>query len=192
VVCRRLLAVAMAGQSKGKSLLYWLNKKRQRRRRRRGDKGAYPRTIQDVLQALEPEVFQAERERCPVTHAQWQEVVGIRIADRSVPRRLDPDGTLLVGVTSSVWAQELSLLSSSLCQGLRANGHKVRSLRFSVGQVVPPRRGPERYEPRYVPAPVPIPGELQQEINAIEDEGLRDVIEKAAASSLAVLKRVKK
>lgn len=182
----------MAGQSKGRSLLYWLNKKRQRRRRRRGDQGAFPRTIQDVLRALEPEVFQAERELCPVTHAQWQEVVGIRIADRSVPRRLDPDGTLLVGVTSSVWAQELSLLSTSLCQGLRANGHKVKSLRFSVGQVVPPRRGPERYEPRYVPAPVPIPGELQQELNEIEDEGLRDVIEKAAASSLAILKRVKK
>lgn len=182
----------MAKQSKGKSLLYWLNKKRQRRRRRRGDQGAYPRSIQDVLRTLEPEVFQAERERCPVTHAQWQEVVGIRIADRSVPRRLDPDGTLLIGVTSSVWAQELSLLSTSLCERLRSNGHKVKGLRFAVGQVTPPRRGPERFEPRYVPAPVPIPRELKQEIDAIDDENLRDIIAKAAASSLAMVKRFEK
>lgn len=172
-------------QGKGKSLLFWLGKKRHRRRRRRGDAGAQPRSIEQILSALEPGVFEAQRQRCPVSHAQWQQVAGIRVADRSEPRRLDPDGTLVVTVTSSVWAQELSMLSASLCERLRAQGHRVKALRFAIGQVSPPRRGVPRYESRVVPPPEPIPDEIERELAAIEDEGLRSVIEKAAATSLA-------
>ena len=177
-------------RSKGKSLLFWLSKKRhKKKRRRRGDKGAVPRSIEEVLRKLEPGVFEAQRQRCPVSHAQWQEVAGIRIADRSEPRRLDPDGTLLITVTSSVWAQELSMLSMSLTERLRAQGHRVKTLRFVIGNVTPPRRGPQRFESRVVPAPDPIPAELERELASIDDDELRGIIEKTAASSLARYRR---
>lgn len=178
----------MTIQTKGKSLVYWLQKRRYRRRRR-GDRGTGLRSLEDVLAVLEPGVFQAERERCPVTRAQWQEVVGLRIAQRSAPRRLEPDETLLVTVTSSVWAQELSMLSSTVCERLRSQGHAVRTVRFVVGAVDPVRRGPERYELRHVPAPAPIPREIRSDLEAIEDEDLRNVIEAAMASSLAASER---
>ena len=126
--------------SKGKALSFWLQRKRHRKRRRRGDTGAMPRSLQDLLTALEPEVFREERARCPITSTQWQGAVGIRIADRSSPRRLDGDGTLLVAVTSSVWAQELSMLSSTVCQRLQVQGHNVRTVRFVVSAVEPARR----------------------------------------------------
>jgi hypothetical protein len=178
----------MTIQSKGKSLVFWLQKKRFRRRRR-GDRGTGFRTLEDVLAVLEPGVFQAERERCPVTRAQWQEVVGLRIAQRSAPRRLESDGALLVTVTSSVWAQELSMLSMTLCERLRSQGHEVKTVRFLVGAVDPVRRGPERFELRHVPAPAPIPREIRRDLEAIEDEELRDAIAAAMASSLAVSER---
>ena len=133
-------------------------------------------------------MLQAQRQRCPVTHEQWQQAAGMRIANRSIPKRLENTGTLLVTVTSSVWAQELSLLAPSLCARLRGFGHAVTSLRFAVGQVTPPRRGPERFESREVPAPEPIPGNLQRELEEIEDDDLREAIAAAASSSLAVLK----
>lgn len=171
--------------TKGKSLLHWLNAKRRRRRNRRGGGRTVPRPLSTVLERLDPEVLHAEQERCPLSHAEWQEVAGIRIADHATPRRIDRDGVLLITVTSSVWAQELSLLSSSLCERLASRGFRVRSLRFLVGAVTPPRRGVTRHENRHVPPPAPIPEELRRALNTIEDDDLRDLIEQTAASSLA-------
>ena len=175
----------MPTASKGKALSFWLQRKRHRKRRRRGDAGAMPRSLQDLLTALEPEVFREERARCPITATQWQHAVGIRIADRSSPRRLDGDGTLLIAVTSSVWAQELSMLSSTVCQRLQVQGHNVKTVRFVVSAVEPARRAPERFESRYVPAPVPLPEDLQRDVDAIEDDQLRETMAKAIAASLA-------
>ncbi len=148
-----------------------------------------PHSLQELLTALEPEVFREERARCPISATQWQDAVGIRIADRSSPRRLDGDGTLLIAVTSSVWAQELSMLSSTVCHRLQAQGHNVTTVRFVVAAVESVRRAPERFEPRYVPAPVPLPEDLQQDVDAIEDEQLRETMERAIAASLAASKR---
>lgn len=174
----------MAKEAKGKSLLFWLGR-RHKRRRRKGDQDTGPRALSDVLRKLEPQAFEQQRQRCAVSHATWEEVAGVRISDRTTPRRLDADGTLVVGVSSSVWAQELSFLSETLCERLRARGHRVQALRFMVGVIEAPRRGTERFETKHVPAPAPIDGTLARELEAIDDEELRRLIRSTAAASLA-------
>lgn len=174
----------MASPTQGKSLLHWLQLQRRRKRRRRGDNDAGPRSLEDVIAAIEPRAFGAQASRAPIDAQDWEAIVGARIANRSSPHRLEPDGTLVVKVTDSVWAQELSLLSSTIQQRLAALNIRIRQLRFFVGKVLPPRRGPTRFERRTVAVPAEIPADLQRELDALDDPELRVLIANVAAATL--------
>jgi hypothetical protein len=164
-----------------KNLAQWIAQRPARSRKARA-KSKGPSSLGDLISALDGDFG---TESGPVSQQVWQELVGTRIADRSQPWRIDPSGTLMVRVPDAIWAQELSLLSSAIIARLGAMGVRVTGLRFLIGQVVPPRRGPTRFERRIVAAPVELPESLKGEMDAIEDEGLRKALKAAAASSLA-------
>ena len=124
-----------------------------------------------------------------VTRA-WPEAVGPGIARAAWPQRLARDGTLHVTTESSTWAFELGRMEAEL----RA---KLRPL---VGDATPPAL---RFAPGPVPAPgredTPAPTRLEATAEetaaaallaaAIEDEGLREAVRRAAAASLAATRR---
>jgi hypothetical protein len=157
---------------------------RRRRRRRVARKSAAPVALSELIERIEPRCARDAAAREPLAHHQWEKLVGPRIADRSDPVSLDPNGTLLVRVPDSVWAQELSLLSSSILARLGSAGLRVRALRFVVGATKAPRRGPMRFERRHAAAPALLPRALQAEIDRIDDADLRAAIREAAQASL--------
>lgn len=95
-----------------------------------------------------------------------------------MPTKLE-SGTLQVTVSSAIWASELSLLQAPILDRLRTVLPSVRLLRFRVGQVTtPPIDPPVRI------ARAPLPETLSEALNAVEDEGLRQIMREAAAYSL--------
>ncbi len=108
----------------------------------------------------------------------WPEVVGDAIARNAWPARIARDGTLHVATADSVWAFEL--------------GHRATEIASRLG--VP--------KVRFVPGPLPteatvaVPGEpllpssedvreAETIASVIEDEKLRESVEKAVSLSLA-------
>ncbi|MBI5536225.1 MAG: DUF721 domain-containing protein [Deltaproteobacteria bacterium] len=167
-----------------KNLARWMARRPARDRKARAlAKTAAPTSIGELLASLDG--AEAMTDHSPVSTEVWQSLVGTRIADRSKPARIDPSGTLIIHVPDSVWAQELSLLSATIVARLSAMGTKITGLRFIVGQVAPPRRGPTRFERRKVAAPIELPAELKAEMDSIEDPDLRAAFVKAAECSLA-------
>ena len=124
------------------------------------------------------------RVRPPVSAQVWRDAVGPRIADRARPVWLH-DGLLVLRVPSSVWAHELSLLAEEVCGRLRQRGVDARTLRFRVGPLPPIERPVERRVARTVPTERVIPPEVARALLAVEDEGLRAAIGRAAAANLA-------
>ena len=122
--------------------------------------------------------------RAPVSARDWEAAVGSRIATRAMPAKLDR-GVLHVRVTSSTWAQELSLLSDPILAQLRARGVPVDSLRFRVGKVDVPDRAKVRDDHvRTSPAPVALTPSLYAEVARVPDAELRDAIRHAAEKNL--------
>ena len=124
------------------------------------------------------------RAKPPCTHAQWTQAVGLRVASRAEPLKLER-GVLIVKVASSAWAQELGLLGPGIIQRLRAAGVSVTELRFRVGEVRGDVRPIERRMSKKVPPPGPIPANLQRAIDEVTDEELRAVLKQSAAANLA-------
>ncbi len=122
--------------------------------------------------------------RPPVAPRVWRDAVGARIAERAVPVSLVA-GVLLLRVPSSVWAHELSLLSSELCERLRARGVDARELRFRVGALPGVDRPPERRMVRSVPTTRSIPREVEASLARVSDDALRNAIALAAGANLA-------
>jgi hypothetical protein len=121
----------------------------------------------------------------PAVHAVvWRDAVGARIAERARPESLQA-GTLLLRVSSSVWAHELSLLADEVCTRLRQRGVDARKLRFRVGPLAAIERPPERRVARSVPTERTIPSELAPALGRVDDHVLRSVIARAAATNLA-------
>jgi hypothetical protein len=113
----------------------------------------------------------------------WQRAIGDRIAARSQPEQLR-DGVLTLRVASSVWAQELSLLSSTIIEHLAPLGFAVRSIRCRVGSLDAGSK-PKPF-PRKPVAVVPIelPAELAQQLDQMKDDDLKATIETAARAQL--------
>jgi hypothetical protein len=113
----------------------------------------------------------------------WRRAIGERIAARSQPEQLR-DGVLTLRVASSVWAQELSLLSSTIIERLAPLGFAVRSIRCKVGGLdagpLPRAKAPARANP----PPVELPADLAEELAQIGDADLRATIESAARAQL--------
>jgi hypothetical protein len=118
----------------------------------------------------------------------WPVAVGDSIARNAWPARVNRDGTLHVATSSSAWAFELGLLEADIRSRLAAalGADAPAKLRFAPGRLPEPAREQsenQRSEPLR-PAP-----EHQREAarlaSGIEDENLRKIVAKAAASSLA-------
>ena len=107
----------------------------------------------------------------------WRESVGEGIARNAWPARIAKDDTVHVNTADSVWAFELAQRSREIAERL-----DVPKLRFAPGPLPEPDRDPP-------PAPLqPTPAETARaaEIAAgIEDENLRESVQKAVQLSLA-------
>jgi hypothetical protein len=114
----------------------------------------------------------------------WREAVGARIAEKAAPVSIY-GGVLLLRVPSSVWAHELSLLATDLCQRLRDRGIEVKELRFRVGALPAVDRPPERRSVRSVPVTQPVPSEVEGLLSRIGDDALRAAISRAVGANLA-------
>ncbi len=119
-----------------------------------------------------------------IDHERWRRIVGERVAERTRPGKIQR-GVLTVYVASSVWAQELSLLSSAMKDRLAEAGFAVNEVRFRVGDIgervvtAPSAPLPARAIPK-----IALPDDLAQRLERVDDPGLRAVIAEAAAYSL--------
>jgi hypothetical protein len=108
----------------------------------------------------------------------WPAAVGPAIARNAWPSRVARDGTLHVNTADSVWAFELTQKGAEIAARLG-----VDTVRFSPG----PLAGSTE-----VPAPIavtePSPEQVREAgalVAGIEDEKLRESVERAASLSLA-------
>jgi len=124
----------------------------------------------------------------PIAAKDWEAAVGSRIAQRTRPSRLER-GVLTVTVSSAAWSQELSLLSAAILEQLRVRGHALTALRFQVGTIEPPASSSTTPSPRKrVPLQAPLDPELASALAAVDDEELLAAIERAARTSLGVVR----
>jgi hypothetical protein len=118
----------------------------------------------------------------------WPDSVGAEIARNAWPARLSCDGTLHVATSSSAWAFELAQLEPKLLERLaeRLESDLPRALRFAPGKLPEPAPDAVEGAPKQGPAPSAEARRRGEELAAvIEDENLRKIVAKAAASSLA-------
>lgn len=141
-----------------------------------------PESIETVIDRAGEDRF--ARNRPVVGERIWRDAVGLRIAERARPLSLER-GVLTLRVTTSVWANELSLLAPTILERLRAQSVPVRELRFRVGPIEPPARPPERRTTRIIPGPAPIPPELEALLANVDDDELRAAIADAASANLS-------
>jgi len=115
-----------------------------------------------------------------IDRERWRTIVGDRVASRTRPGRIR-DGQLTVHVASAVWAQELSLFSTTILERLKRAGIEARSLRFRVDDVEPlaPSHPGQPRRQR-----VSLPEELSRKLASIEDPYLRAQMAEAAEYSL--------
>jgi hypothetical protein len=118
----------------------------------------------------------------------WPECVGEAIAANAWPARQARDGSLHVTTSSSAWAFELTQLAGSILERLDERLGEVapRALRFAPGPL------PERGAPPAAASRPSGPKVEQRDLEeaeriaaAIQDSGLREVVQKAAAAGLA-------
>ncbi len=152
------------------------------KKRRRRNNLAAPEPIEDLLDRSGDHHF--ARKRPPIPMREWKLAVGPRIADRAQPVTLER-GILLVKVTTSVWANELSMLSPEIVARLRTRGFAVDQLRFRVGPLDLFDRPPERRMTRKVPPPVKLSPQLEATLATVDDPDLRAIIARAASANLA-------
>jgi hypothetical protein len=154
--------------------------------RKRRPKLALPEALDGVLLRAGESRF--ARKRPPVPERLWADAVGHRIAERARPVGLE-HGILTVRAATSVWANELSLLSDELLARLRERGVEVKELRFRVGPLEPSARPPEPRDTREVPPPASIPCDLARALDQVSDDELKGAIAAAASANLAWQRR---
>ena len=118
----------------------------------------------------------------------WPEAVGETVARNAWPARLARDGTLHVNTASATWAFELGRLAATIVDQLRPElGESTPpALRFAPGPIPEPEA--ETAE-RRAPARPEVGSQHRAEAAGIaagiEDDELRELVERAAAASLA-------
>jgi hypothetical protein len=120
------------------------------------------------------------RPRDNVGRELWALSVGERVAARTEPVEIR-QGVLWVRVSSSVWAQELSLLAPSIIERLREHHVVLSALRFTTGPVTPWKPMGRPLRPRKQRT---LPEDLLERLARIDDPELREAI--AAAAGLAL------
>ncbi len=134
--------------------------------------------VGDLLGAMLPPSSGAEL-LLPILRA-WPDAVGAPVAREAWPSRMAQDGTLVVHVTSSLWASELAMLSELLREKLSmALAGPAPQLRFRVGPVPHPAAQP-------VAAPPPQAAvEAAERLSAqVADGPLRDAVKAALERAL--------
>jgi hypothetical protein len=126
------------------------------------------------LKALGPNSAMSE------TVEAWAAAVGPEIARNAWPARFQRDGTLIVHTADAIWAFELGHRAAAISERLPGSP----KLTFVAGPLPAPPAAEEE-------APAPPAATLEERrraaewASAIEDEGLRKAVAKAAAASLA-------
>ena len=113
----------------------------------------------------------------------WPRCVGPAIAANAWPARFTRDGSLIVHASSSTWAFELAQLEPTIRE--RLGRLSPASLKFVLGPLPEPEEPVSRLQDfahKATPEAVAAGAELAAEI---EDPGLRALVAKAAALSLA-------
>lgn len=59
---------------------------------------------------------------------EWAELVGPQIAAVTCPHEVLRDGTLVVGVASAAWMQELQMMSPQILRQLGKRGKRIRRI----------------------------------------------------------------
>ena len=150
--------------------------------RKRRPKLDHPESLDGVLTRAGENRF--ARKKAPLPERLWVEAVGHRIAERARPLGLE-HGILTVRAATSVWANELSLLSDELIARLQERGVAVKELRFRVGPLEPTAPPAEPRETREVPPPASLPSPIAKALEEVADDELKDAIEGAARANLA-------
>jgi hypothetical protein len=134
--------------------------------------------VGDLLGAMLPPSSGAES-LLPILRV-WPEAVGAPVAREAWPARMGQDGTLVVHVTSSLWASELQMLSELLREKLAtALAGPAPQLRFRVGPVPHPAAQP------VVPPPPQAAVEAAERLSAqVADGPLRTAIQAALERAL--------
>lgn len=110
-------------------------------------RGGAPRRVVDLLRSIPAVAERLDEDR---VRRGWDELVGRDVARQTEPLSLHA-GTLIVGVASSPWLHQLTLLAEELRERLnRGVGSEViRELRFRIHPVTPRRvSAPEPPETR--------------------------------------------
>lgn len=142
---------------------------------------ATPEPLDNILDRSGENRF--ARTKPPIPRETWVRAVGARIADRTMPLKLE-NGDLLVMVATSVWSNELAMLTNDVLSRLVALGVPAVRLRFRVGQIEVDRP-PERRARRKVPPAVRLPAPLEAAVRTLEDLELMKEIRMAAEANLA-------
>lgn len=101
------------------------------------DRGRGPGKPRPIAEAL-PEMLRARGLEDDVRRAEvlaaWPRLVGAQIAGVTQPRLVTEDGTLVVGVRTSGWMHELSLLERTLVEKVNAGSGApaVRRIRWEL------------------------------------------------------------
>ncbi|HEY7691509.1 MAG TPA: DUF721 domain-containing protein [Gaiellaceae bacterium] len=124
----------------------------------------------------------------PELLAAWPGSVGPMVAANAWPARIARDGTLHVSTSSSAWAFELGQLAPTILERLvdELGESAPKALRFAVGHL--PEPAGEAAAERRTEAPEPSAEALQRAAGlaaGIEDQELRERVEKAAALGLS-------
>ncbi len=148
--------------------------------RRRRDK---LRPLADLVRKAHPVPSQVDMARIV---AWWCTQLPPRIAARARPVRFQ-NGILRVHTVSSTWAQELSFMTEDILARLNeaSLGLRILGIRFRTGPLPPAfeRRTPLHHAPDPRP-PKPLPAPVGRALARVSDDDLRDVIARAATTSL--------
>ena len=114
------------------------------------------------------------------TLAAWPDAVGAEIARNAQPARFQRDGTLIVHTKDAIWAFELGHRAAQISDRLPG----TPSLKFIPGPLPEPAPAPETSGAPLPAATVAEQRQAAQWASAIEDEGLREAVARAAEASL--------
>lgn len=118
----------------------------------------------------------------------WPAAVGDTVARNAWPARFARDGTLHVNTVSSTWAFELGRLAETILEQLRREVGEAAppSLTFAPGPVPEPESTAPSTAAARAPEVAPEHrAEAARIASAIEDEELRALVSRAAATSLS-------
>jgi hypothetical protein len=121
--------------------------------------------------------------------AAWPDAVGEAIARHAWPLRISRDGTLHVATSSSAWANELVFFADEIVTRLaeRLGPEAPKALRCAAGPIPESARStePEAVLEPAVEVPAEIAAEADSAAAAIDDPELRELVARAARTSLA-------